>query len=199
MYLTYDTTLNKPLDYISLADNYTTLLWLFMWWFIFCADTSMTTVSRHFGWAGALRIVQVCNCEVWAKMAERMMNGTSTRNDTGASGKRSEVAVILGAQWGDEGKGKIVDLLCQRADVVCRCQVCNVFSWREGYGNLLSYRYSCQQVSSLCQFASRHFALRPGYFAPGSFPIGTDRHQGKAICPKMEYPHFLPSLHLLFT
>jgi len=114
------------------------------------------------------------------------MNGTSTRNDTGASGKRSEVAVILGAQWGDEGKGKIVDLLCQRADVVCRCQVCNVFSWREGYGNLLSYRYSCQQVSSLCQFASRHFALRPGYFAPGSFPIGTDRHQGKAICPKME-------------
>jgi adenylosuccinate synthase len=28
----------------------------------------------------------------------------------------------LGAQWGDEGKGKIVDLLCQRADLVCRCQ-----------------------------------------------------------------------------
>jgi adenylosuccinate synthase len=28
--------------------------------------------------------------------------------------------VIVGAQWGDEGKGKIVDLLAQRADVVCR-------------------------------------------------------------------------------
>jgi len=28
--------------------------------------------------------------------------------------------VIVGAQWGDEGKGKIVDLLAQRSDVVCR-------------------------------------------------------------------------------
>ena len=36
---------------------------------------------------------------------------------------RNKVSVVLGAQWGDEGKGKIVDLLCQRADVVCRCQV----------------------------------------------------------------------------
>lgn len=32
------------------------------------------------------------------------------------------VTVVLGAQWGDEGKGKIVDLLCQDMDVVCRCQ-----------------------------------------------------------------------------
>ena len=30
--------------------------------------------------------------------------------------------VIVGAQWGDEGKGKIVDLLAQRADLVCRYQ-----------------------------------------------------------------------------
>jgi adenylosuccinate synthase len=30
--------------------------------------------------------------------------------------------VIVGAQWGDEGKGKIVDLLAQDADVVCRYQ-----------------------------------------------------------------------------
>ncbi|MGB2953402.1 MAG: adenylosuccinate synthase [Gaiellaceae bacterium] len=28
--------------------------------------------------------------------------------------------VIVGAQWGDEGKGKIVDLLARRADLVCR-------------------------------------------------------------------------------
>lgn len=28
--------------------------------------------------------------------------------------------VILGSQWGDEGKGKIVDLLATKADVVCR-------------------------------------------------------------------------------
>jgi adenylosuccinate synthase len=30
--------------------------------------------------------------------------------------------VIVGAQWGDEGKGKIVDLLAQDADLVCRYQ-----------------------------------------------------------------------------
>jgi adenylosuccinate synthase len=30
--------------------------------------------------------------------------------------------VIVGAQWGDEGKGKIVDVLAQRSDVVCRYQ-----------------------------------------------------------------------------
>src|SRR4030042_719166 len=30
--------------------------------------------------------------------------------------------VVVGAQWGDEGKGKIVDLLTQDADVVVRFQ-----------------------------------------------------------------------------
>ena len=28
--------------------------------------------------------------------------------------------VILGSQWGDEGKGKIVDLLAENTDLVCR-------------------------------------------------------------------------------
>ncbi|KAL1513166.1 hypothetical protein ABEB36_002614 [Hypothenemus hampei] len=36
--------------------------------------------------------------------------------------QKSQVTVILGAQWGDEGKGKVVDLLASSADVVCRCQ-----------------------------------------------------------------------------
>ena len=30
--------------------------------------------------------------------------------------------IVLGAQWGDEGKGKVVDLLAQRFDVVARYQ-----------------------------------------------------------------------------
>ena len=30
--------------------------------------------------------------------------------------------VIVGAQWGDEGKGKIVDLLAENADLVIRFQ-----------------------------------------------------------------------------
>jgi adenylosuccinate synthase len=34
----------------------------------------------------------------------------------------SKVIVVVGAQWGDEGKGKIVDLLAERFDIVARYQ-----------------------------------------------------------------------------
>ncbi len=34
----------------------------------------------------------------------------------------SKVVVVIGAQWGDEGKGKIVDLLAERFDIVVRYQ-----------------------------------------------------------------------------
>lgn len=64
------------------------------------------------------------------------MSGTRASNDRtshpGAGGglkrARSEpggnkVTVVLGAQWGDEGKGKVVDLLATESDIVCRCQV----------------------------------------------------------------------------
>ena len=30
--------------------------------------------------------------------------------------------IIVGTQWGDEGKGKVVDLLAERADLVVRFQ-----------------------------------------------------------------------------
>lgn len=36
------------------------------------------------------------------------------------------VVVVLGGQWGDEGKGKLVDILAVDADLVCRCQVRNL-------------------------------------------------------------------------
>ncbi|GMM37273.1 adenylosuccinate synthase [Saccharomycopsis crataegensis] len=32
------------------------------------------------------------------------------------------ISVVLGSQWGDEGKGKLVDLLCDDIDVCARCQ-----------------------------------------------------------------------------
>lgn len=35
-----------------------------------------------------------------------------------------QVAVVLGTQWGDEGKGKLVDILAQEYEVVARAQVC---------------------------------------------------------------------------
>ncbi|MDQ3172944.1 MAG: adenylosuccinate synthetase, partial [Acidobacteriota bacterium] len=34
----------------------------------------------------------------------------------------SKIIVVIGAQWGDEGKGKIVDLLAARFDIVVRYQ-----------------------------------------------------------------------------
>ena len=41
-----------------------------------------------------------------------------------------QVCAVLGTQWGDEGKGKLVDILAQRFDVVARCQVWwNIFFW----------------------------------------------------------------------
>lgn len=33
------------------------------------------------------------------------------------------LVIVSGAQWGDEGKGKVVDMLATDADIVCRCQV----------------------------------------------------------------------------
>ena len=33
---------------------------------------------------------------------------------------RAKTAVVLGAQWGDEGKGKIVDVLSERFTAVAR-------------------------------------------------------------------------------
>ena len=47
----------------------------------------------------------------------RNMSATSSPSSSG------NVKVIIGAQWGDEGKGKIVDLLADDIDYVCRGQV----------------------------------------------------------------------------
>jgi len=35
---------------------------------------------------------------------------------------KDHVCVVLGSQWGDEGKGKLVDILSQQYDIVARCQ-----------------------------------------------------------------------------
>ncbi len=48
---------------------------------------------------------------------------------------------VFGAQWGDEGKGKIVDLLCERFEVVARYQ-------------------GGHNAGHTVKFADKHFALR---------------------------------------
>lgn len=37
-------------------------------------------------------------------------------------GEIMSCSAVLGAQWGDEGKGKIVDMYSEQADVVVRYQ-----------------------------------------------------------------------------
>ena len=54
-----------------------------------------------------------------------------------AEAKRG-VTVVLGGQWGDEGKGKLVDILAQDADLVARCQVHDSYSYKMPWTNMAS-------------------------------------------------------------
>ena len=47
----------------------------------------------------------------------------STIDATARIGSLSQVSGVLGCQWGDEGKGKLVDILAHHFDIVARCQV----------------------------------------------------------------------------
>ena len=60
---------------------------------------------------------------------------------------QNKVAVVLGAQWGDEGKGKVVDMLASNADIVARCQVCNIRN------------YSSSLSAHVC--IANHFSSKP--------------------------------------
>lgn len=51
------------------------------------------------------------------------INGSPRKRLRRTDGVNNKVTVVLGAQWGDEGKGKVVDMLATDVDVVCRCQV----------------------------------------------------------------------------
>ena len=76
-----------------------------------------------------------------------------------------QVAAVLGSQWGDEGKGKLVDILAQQYDVVARAQVCKASLTSAGRVPLLHSikttsqtlsdaaraQQSCLQRALLCQ------------------------------------------------
>ena len=47
--------------------------------------------------------------------------------------------VLVGAQWGDEGKGKIIDVLTEQADVVVRYQGGNNAGHTVEAGSLAGY------------------------------------------------------------
>ena len=56
-----------------------------------------------------------------------LVNGANGHLELSPLNGGAKVTVVLGAQWGDEGKGKLVDLLATDVDIVCRCQV---WAWR---------------------------------------------------------------------
>ena len=62
--------------------------------------------------------VSKVNCEENTVNRERLKMSSN-----GFANREGKTYVVLGTQWGDEGKGKIVDLLAERVDIVCRCQV----------------------------------------------------------------------------
>ncbi|XP_036323175.1 adenylosuccinate synthetase [Rhagoletis pomonella] len=59
-----------------------------------------------------------------SKASSSVVNGSNyeTLHQGRLNMYKSKVAVVLGAQWGDEGKGKVVDMLALEVDIVCRCQ-----------------------------------------------------------------------------
>ena len=40
------------------------------------------------------------------------------------------VKAVVGANWGDEGKGKITDMLAEKADIIIRFQGCLLYTSR---------------------------------------------------------------------
>uniref|UniRef100_D3TRK8 Adenylosuccinate synthetase n=1 Tax=Glossina morsitans morsitans TaxID=37546 RepID=D3TRK8_GLOMM len=54
--------------------------------------------------------------------SNNVVNGDNYETSHPLNLRKSKANVVLGAQWGDEGKGKVVDMLASEADIVCRCQ-----------------------------------------------------------------------------
>ena len=52
-----------------------------------------------------------------------MLSGFKTHvNDADNAGGIDMVKAVVGANWGDEGKGKITDMLAKKADIIVRFQ-----------------------------------------------------------------------------
>ena len=74
--------------------------------------------------------------------------------------------VLLGAQWGDEGKGKATDLLGDRVDYVVRYQGGNNAGHTVVIGD---QKYALHLLPSLIRFAPRS---RSGRMKPSNFSTG---------------------------
>ncbi|KAK1386638.1 Adenylosuccinate synthetase, chloroplastic [Heracleum sosnowskyi] len=57
-----------------------------------------------------------------AKQVGPLVVEQTTKDKLSRIGSLSQVSGVLGCQWGDEGKGKLVDVLANHFDIVARCQ-----------------------------------------------------------------------------
>ena len=63
----------------------------------------------------------IAGCVAALLRAQRQSAETTTTDKTSTIAMAKNL-VVIGAQWGDEGKGKIVDLLTERVGAVVRFQ-----------------------------------------------------------------------------
>lgn len=104
----------------------------------------------------------------------------------------NRVTVVLGAQWGDEGKGKVVDLLAQDADIVCRCQVRRRRRRREASGARGGRECHLEAGGPAGRLWPPRFCLcqgrgRRGLRGSGAFP-GQSPAPGSAALPRLLCP-----------
>lgn len=93
----------------------------------------------------------------------------------------NRVTVVLGAQWGDEGKGKVVDLLSLDADLVCRCQVSRLLCFlgaggttkpiSRGWGN---YKSHPPRIGGLGSYSAADFSSHPHELGGLQIPPSAD-------------------------
>lgn len=60
--------------------------------------------------------------------------------------------IVIGTQWGDEGKGKVIDILASRADVVVRSQ---------GGNNAVTQWQAAAKLTSFTLFPREFFIKTP--------------------------------------
>ncbi|CAG0882948.1 unnamed protein product [Cyprideis torosa] len=75
------------------------------------------------GWKLMNKGLQLRNLSTTSQAPSEMNSAPSVEDSPSpCSPGRDSVTVVIGSQWGDEGKGKLVDILSGEVDVVCRCQ-----------------------------------------------------------------------------
>ena len=62
-------------------------------------------------------------CSSASASASLSVAESSTTQGTNRIESLNQVSRVLGCQWGDKGKGKLVDILAHHFDIVARCQV----------------------------------------------------------------------------